>query len=190
MPRAGLTPATVTGAGAALADEVGIAQLSMGLVAERLEVRTPSLYKHVGGLADLTHRIAVLAMTEVGDAIGDAIQGRSGREALTAAAEALRTYVKAHPGRYAAGDGAQATGPDDPLVAASERLLGCLSAVLHGYGLPPEEEIHALRLLRSTIHGFATLEAAGGFRIAADVDESFAWIIDRLDAGLQVPVRR
>lgn len=30
MPRAGLDPATVTEAGAALADEIGIAQLSMG----------------------------------------------------------------------------------------------------------------------------------------------------------------
>ena len=36
MPRAGLTPASVTEAGAALADEVGFDQLSMGLVAERL----------------------------------------------------------------------------------------------------------------------------------------------------------
>ncbi|MGW0957453.1 TetR family transcriptional regulator, partial [Streptomyces sp. NPDC002545] len=35
-------------AGAALADEVGFANLTMGLLAERVGVRTPSLYKHVG----------------------------------------------------------------------------------------------------------------------------------------------
>ncbi|WP_078965326.1 alpha/beta fold hydrolase [Streptomyces aureocirculatus] len=32
---------------------------------------------------------------------------------------------------------------------------------------------HALRLLRSLCHGFATLQAAGGFQWSADVDESF-----------------
>jgi len=185
VPRAGLTPATVTEAGAALADQVGIARLSMGLVADQLGVKTPSLYKHVDSLADLVHRIAVLAMSEVGDAIGDAIQGRTGSDALTAAAQAMRTYVQAHPGRYAAGNGAYPTGPHDPLVAASERLLARLTAVLRGYRLPAEEEIHALRMLRSTIHGFATLEAADGFHIEADVDESFIWIVSRLDAGLR-----
>ncbi|WP_380166451.1 TetR/AcrR family transcriptional regulator [Jannaschia sp. R86511] len=185
MPRAGLTPAVVTVAGAELVDEVGVAGLSMGLLAERLGVRPPSLYKHVDGLADLTHRVAVLGMTEVGDAIGAAIQGCSGYDALAAAAQALRAYVKDHPGRYAVGNDARAGGPDDPLAAAAARLLGVLTAVLRGYRLDPGQEVHALRLLRSAVHGFATIEAAGGFRLETDVDESFRWLVDRVDAGLR-----
>ena len=86
MPRAGLGTASVTSAGADLADESGLDHLSMGLLAERLGVKTPSLYKHVDNIADLTHRIAVLSMTEVGDAVRDATQGRAGADALTAAA--------------------------------------------------------------------------------------------------------
>ena len=62
MPRAGLDRTTVTAAAADLADEVGFTGLGMGLLAERLGVKTPSLYKHVTSQADLTHRIAVLAM--------------------------------------------------------------------------------------------------------------------------------
>ncbi len=84
MPRAGLDPASVTVAGAALVDEIGFDRLSMGLLAERLGVKTPSLYKHVASQADLSHRIAVLAMTELADAIRDATQGRAGKEALVA----------------------------------------------------------------------------------------------------------
>ena len=41
MPRAGLDAASVVACAAAVADEVGFAELSMGLVAERLGVRTP-----------------------------------------------------------------------------------------------------------------------------------------------------
>jgi AcrR family transcriptional regulator len=185
VPRAGLTPATVTEAGAALADEIGFAQLSMGLLAERLGVKTPSLYKHVDSLADLAHRIAVLAMTELGDAIRDATQGRADSDALAAAAQAMRTYVKEHPGRYAAGNGSRPTGPDDPLIPASDRLLGSLAAVLRGYRMDPSQEIHALRMLRSMLHGFATLEVAGGFQIDTDVDDSFTWMINLIDQGLQ-----
>ena len=184
MPRAGLDPAAVTGAGAALADEVGFAQLSMGLVADRLGVRTPSLYKHVSSQADLAHRIAVLAADELGDAMGDAVQGRAGSDALTAAAQALRTYVKEHPGRYAALDSARPAGPDDPFSAASRRALSPLVAVLRGYDLPPAQEVHALRMLRSVLHGFVTLEVSTGFRFDTDIDDSFTWMVDFIDHGL------
>jgi hypothetical protein len=41
-------------------------------------------------------------------------------------------------------------------------------------------------MLRSMLHGFTTLEAAGSFQIAADVDVSFTWILDFIDQGLRV----
>jgi AcrR family transcriptional regulator len=185
VARAGLGPSSVTEAAAALIDEIGFENLSMGLLAERLGVKTPSLYKHVASQADLAHRIAVLAMTELADAIRDAIQGRSGKEALVAGARAMRTYVLQHPGRNAAGNAAIITGPDDPLIPASGRVIASWTAMLHGYRLAPEEEIHALRMLRSLLHGFATLEALGSFQLNADVDDSFTWMLGFIDQGLK-----
>jgi AcrR family transcriptional regulator len=185
MPRAGLDPTSVTAAAAALVDEIGFENLSMGLLAERLGVKAPSLYKHVASQADLAHRIAVLALTEVADAIRDAIQGRAGSEALVRGAHAMRTYVLEHPGRYAAGNAARPTGPDDPLTPAVGRVLASWSAMLHGYHLDPDQEIHALRMLRSVLHGFATLEAIGSFQIDSAVDDSFTWMIGFIDLGLK-----
>lgn len=187
MPRAGLTPAVVTDAGAALADEVGFPALSMGALAERLGVRTPSLYKHVGGLADLVHRIAVQTTIELTGAVREATQGLAGRDALVAAASAMRAFIKRHPGRYAAADGVRPGGPDDPFAVAAEEYLRSLAAVLQGYGLDADEEIHALRMLRSMLHGFVSIELAGGFRFSTDVDVSFTWMIDAVDQGLRGP---
>lgn len=184
MPRAGLGPASVTAAGADLVDEIGFDQLSMGLLAERLGIKAPSLYKHVDNQADLAHRIAVLAMTELADAIRDAIQGRAGREALIAGAHAMRTFVLKHPGRYAAGNAAIITGPEDPLFAASGRVVDSWAAMLHGYGLDPAQELHALRMLRSCLHGLASLEAIGSFQRDIDVDDSFNWMLGFIDHGL------
>ena len=185
MPRAGLSSAAVTQTGAALADETGLELLSMGLVAERLGVKTPSLYKHVDSIADLTHRIGVLAMNELADAIRDAIAGRAASEALFAAAQAMRTFVNEHPGRYDASNAARPTGPEDPLLPAARRVLGSLSAALGGFRLDPTHEIHALRMVRSMLHGFATLEHSGGFMIDTDIDESFTWMITLIDQGLK-----
>jgi AcrR family transcriptional regulator len=185
VPRAGLGTAAVVAAGADLADEVGFAGLTMGGLAERLGVRTPSLYKHVASQDDLHRRIAALALEQVADAIGTATQGRSGRDALQAAACALRDFVLAHPGRYAATIGLEPTGPEDPVALASARGLAPFTAVLRGYDVAPTELTHALRTLRSVFHGFATLEAAGGFQWATGTDESFAWLIDLVDRGLR-----
>jgi AcrR family transcriptional regulator len=185
MPRAGLTSNDVVASAAGLADEIGFQGVTMGLLADRLGVRPPSLYKHVDGLADVQHRLATLAMTEVGEVIRDAVQGLAGRDALAAQLTALRGYVSAHPGRYMATTGAELTGPDDPLLAASARVIDSIAAVLRGYGIPETEMTHAIRTIRSTMHGFATLEASRGFQWDTDPDESFEWMIGFIDRGLR-----
>jgi AcrR family transcriptional regulator len=190
VPRAGLDAPTVVAAGAALADEVGFPGLTMGLLAERLGVRTPSLYKHIAGQDDLNRRIAMLALEEAGEAVGTAIQGYSGRDALAAAARAFRAFVLAHPGRYAATIGIEPTGPDDPIIGAGDRLMVSFRAILRGYPVKPDDLDHALRALRSLFHGYASLQGANGFQWSADVDESFEWLIDLADRGLRADAAR
>ena len=185
MPRAGLTGVDVVASAAGLADEVGYGSLTMGLLADRLGVRPPSLYKHVDGLVDLQHRLVTLAMSEFGDVIRDAVQGQAGLDALTAMLTAARAYVTAHPGRYTATTGAGFDGPDDPLLVATTRVINTIGAVLRGYGVSDAEMNHAIRTIRCTLHGFAMLEASGGFQWDADPDESFDWMIRFIDRGLR-----
>ncbi|WP_235833435.1 TetR-like C-terminal domain-containing protein [Orlajensenia flava] len=168
-----------------MADEISPAPLRMSVVAERLGVKGPSLYKHVDGLDDLTRRVAILGVAELGDALREAMQGRAGRDALAAAAQAIRTYVKQHPGRYAATIGLGPTEGDDPVAVELDRTLSSFGAVLRGYRLDPDAEIHAIRMLRSALHGFATLEVADGFQMSADIDDSCRWMVDFIDRGLR-----
>jgi AcrR family transcriptional regulator len=187
MPRAGLTAADVVTAAAQIADEAGYPNLTLALVAQRLGVRTPSLYKHVDGLPDLQHRIAVLAMTELGEVIRDGMLGLSGQDALGALARATRDYVIAHPGRYTATVGAEFTGSGDPLHSAAARVMDSIAAVLRGYGIAEDQIVHAIRTLRCTLHGFAVLQAGSAFQWSDDADESFEWLIGFMDRGLQSP---
>jgi AcrR family transcriptional regulator len=183
--RAGLTADEVVRAAAEIADETSFANLTLGLVAERLGVRPPSLYKHVDGLADLRHRVAVLAMTELGEIARDAAAGLAGRDALAALAHALRGYVIAHPGRYTATIGAEFTSPDDPLLKASTRVIDLIGAVLRGYRIAEPAIVHAIRSVRCTLHGWAALQAVNGFQWSGDLDVSFEALIDFMDSGLR-----
>src|SRR5437763_16803841 len=57
--RVGLDQATVVEAAAKLVDEEGIEQLTLGRLAERLGIRTPSVYNHVAGLPGLKRDLAL-----------------------------------------------------------------------------------------------------------------------------------
>ncbi|RCG16523.1 WHG domain-containing protein [Streptomyces reniochalinae] len=98
---------------------------------------------------------------------------------------AFRAFVLEHPGRYAATIGVEPSDPDDPLATAGRRLLAAFMAVLRGYAIAESDVDHALRMLRSLCHGFATLQAADGFQRSADVDESFEWLTAFADRGLR-----
>lgn len=185
MPRAGLTPTAVTAAAAELLDEVGATGLSMGLLAERLGVKAPSLYKHVDSIADLVHRIAIQAADELADAIRDAIAGKAGSEALAAGAQAMRAFFAAYPGRAAAASSARPSGPEDPIIKARSRVLESYAAVLSGYRLDAVQQVHAVRMLRSVLQGFTELEAADGFQFDTSTDVSFDWMVALIDRGLR-----
>ena len=105
----------------------------------------------------------------------------TGTEALVAGAVAMRDFVRKHPGRYTAANTATLGGQDDPLRAASARVMAAWATMLEGYHLDHGEQIHAQRMLRSMLHGFATIEASGGFQIDTPVEDSFTWIIDFMD---------
>lgn len=164
---------------AALADEVGFDQLSLAALAARLGVKSPSLYNHVGGLPDVQRLLAIHAAKTLAADIARATVGKSRDDAVLAMAQAHRKLVKAHPGLGAALVRAPAKG-DDEHEAASNAVVELLLHVLQGYGLKKKRALHAIRALRSGVHGFASLEAGGGFGLPLDVDESFEWLVDAL----------
>lgn len=181
---AGITRERVVAVAADLADAVGLEALTLAQVAAQLGVRLPSLYNHVDGLAGLRRALAVLALRELGERMRDAAVGKSGDAAVLAIAQVYRGYVLAHPGRYAAS--VQAPDPADAeLQELARALVGVALAVLEPYGLSGDEAIHAVRGLRSIIHGFVSLEQAGGFGLALDCDESFMRLLRAYIVGLR-----
>ena len=181
--RVGIDRDAVVRAAAKIADDEGWDALTLARVAGKLRVRSPSLYNHVGGLEALRRELKLLVMRELNTALTRATIGKSRDDAVRALAAAYRAFVKRHPGTYAAT--MVAAPKNDPAVeAAAGHIVETFLSVLSGYGLDRREGIHAIRAMRSAVHGFAALEIAGGFGIPLDVDKSFDWLVSSLLKGL------
>jgi AcrR family transcriptional regulator len=168
----------------ALADEKGLDAVTLADIAGQLGIRIPSLYNHISGLPGLRYEMNVWAVRQLTDQIRRAAVGKSGEDALVSIAQAYRAFALAHPGVYPLTP--RAPTPDQlELGAAAAELLEIILAVLDPYGFSEEEKLHAVRALRSVLHGFVDLEAAGGFGMNLDRDESFRQLVQLLVDGLR-----
>ena len=184
MVRAGLSPERITAAAADLADEVGFENVTLSALARHFGVKDASLYSHVRSLQDLRTRMAFLAGGELIDRIATAVAGRAGKDALAAFAGAYREFALERPGRYAATQ----IRIDQSLVADSPELRRTAEityGMLRAYGLEEPDLTDAVRLLRSTFHGYCALEASGGFGAPRDVRRSWDKAVDALHIALE-----
>jgi len=184
MARAGLTPERIVSAAADLADRVGFENVSLSALARHFGVKDASLYSHVRNLQDLRTRMALLAGGEMIDRIAVAVAGRAGKDALAAFAGAYREFALTRPGRYAATQ----IRIDQSLVTDSpalRRTAEITYGMLRAYGLEEPDLTDAVRLLRSTFHGYCALEATGGFGAPRDVRKSWDKAVEALHITLQ-----
>lgn len=183
MPRRGLDSRQVVDAAVRVADREGLDGVTLARVADSLGVRAPSLYHHVTGHDGLLRAIALRGLSELTARLQAAALGRAGPEALAATAHAYREYAHAYPGRYAATLRAAPPG-DAEHEQAGLAAVQVLSAVLREWHLADDELLHAVRVIRSALHGFVSLEAGGGFALPLDLDQSFERLIETLAAGM------
>lgn len=183
MARAGLSGDRLAQAGFELVDEIGFEQVTITELARRFAVKPASLYSHLHGSDDLKTRIALLALEEIDARVSDAVAGRAGIDALRGLADAYRDYAAAHPGRFAAAQ--HPLDLETAITSAGARQSQTIRAILRAYPLAEVEQVHAVRMIGSTIRGFVALELSGSFSHSApDAEASWDRIIDALDVLL------
>ena len=63
-------------------------------------------------------------------------------------------------------------------------MLDVVVAVIRAWNLEGDAAVHAIRTVRSALHGFVALEAAGGFELPVDLETSFDRLVATVAAGL------
>jgi AcrR family transcriptional regulator len=188
MSKQRITRALVIEAAARHVNTFGFASLTLAPIASELGIKIPSLYNHIDGLDGLQAALAGYGAHQLFLRCQDAAIGRGGAEALAAIAEAYRSYIILNAGTYAATLHPQRQ-PNPELAQANHALMELFERILIPFELSSTDQIHVLRGLRSIVHGFATLEAAGGFGLPIDMNMSFQTIVTGYIANIKRPQR-
>ncbi|WP_160036906.1 TetR/AcrR family transcriptional regulator [Paenibacillus sp. An7] len=184
-PRNGINLHKILLAATEIIDTNGLEELTLASLAQKLDIRSPSLYNHFDGLHDIRRLLSIYGLEQLLSALMRAAVGRSGDEAIREMAKAYISFARAHPGLYEVTLIAPAYNDDD-LHKVGQEIVDLVTQVLEAYQMEKSDTIHIARALRSHLHGFASLEQRGGFGMPIDLDESFMHMIDTFLAGLHI----
>ncbi|MDQ1147609.1 AcrR family transcriptional regulator [Bacillus sp. SORGH_AS 510] len=183
-PKVALDIATILEAAGVLADQKGMQEVTLANLAKKLNIRPPSLYNHFEGLPGLRKQLAIFGIERLYAEMADAAIGMSGTEAVLAVSRAYVNFARIHPGIYEAT--LLAPDPEDVEVQqAGAKIVDLSVRVLKAYHLEGDRALHAVRGLRSILHGFSSLEQKGGFKLSLDLDESLIIIIQAFLFGME-----
>ena len=180
-------------------EEHGLELFGLGAIARAASIRTPSLYKHFSGIADVEHALmsrGFLRLAAVLDPAAHAAmvtakrtdtktettnkttnktttktttERTSGTQLIVAFAAAYRAHARAHPQLYRL----MTERPLDRslLVPGSEEAA--MAALLHYFGETLDSHDRA-RAAWAGAHGLVALELAGRFPPGSDIDAAWA----------------
>lgn len=169
-------------AGKRILESEGIEGLTMERVARAVGVRAPSLYKHVAGRGELVRLIVESVVADLGRALESSVTGADPAEDLRALAHRFRAFAHDQPESYRMlfAPMLEDWRPDSELFAAASEPVLRTTGALAG----SDSALEAARLVTAWVHGFMTMELAGAFRMEGDLDEAFAFGVDRIAHAL------
>lgn len=184
MPkRPGLSKEKLVDGAIEIINQEGLSSLSIASLAAKFKVKPPSLYNHIDGFEALQQAIALKGIKSMTLIAQKAAMGRAGFDALRATAIAYRDFAKNQPGLYDITLRSN-QGQNSELAAAEKEGIDVFTGILRGYNLEAEQALHAVRAIRSSLHGFVALEIKGGFGLPLSIEESFDYYVRLLDRGL------
>jgi len=151
-----------------LLERDGIDALSLGSVAKQLGIKTPSLYKHFAGRADIEAALIGTGLEELADAL------EAAGPDLHAIGAAYRTFALANPELYRL-----ITAGPLPREKLPEGLEARASLPLHKAISDP----HLARAVSAFAHGMVSLEIAKRFPPWSKLEKSWARALDAFAAA-------
>lgn len=180
----GLNKEIIVDAAKELIEENGFGDFSMRRLADKLEIKTASLYTHVESMEALFTEVGLFVLKQQRDCLLEAIGEKHGDSAVTALAESYRRFALDHTELYRL-IMQMPSGNDEVLKEAAAMTAEPFMRVLDDYSLSDECKMHCQRMLRAMMHGFVSEELSGYFsHYPVSADESYrlsvACVIDGL----------
>ena len=154
-----------------LADEKGLNNVSLKAVAQKLNIRTPSLYNHIESLDNLLLEVAHNGMRDMNERMMKIAVGKIGKEAIKLVSIEYLNYMIEHPGVYETIQWAVWHGTEE-------------TATIFNNYLNKDKTLEILNMLTGIIHGYTTLQLGNAFSASDKVRFELAEAIDTLLVGI------
>jgi AcrR family transcriptional regulator len=173
QPRRPLSRDRVIAEAVAVADETGIATLTMRRLADRLHVEPMSLYHHVANKDVILDGMVDVVFGE----IELPAAGVDWKTAMRARAASARHALRRHP--WAVGLMESRLSPGPATLRHHDAVIGCLRAA----GFTVELTAHAFALIDSYLYGFAMQELNLPFQTPQEAAAMAVTFLDHFPAG-------
>ena len=170
--RTKLDKSVILDTAARMADREGIANITLKSLAEKLGVKSPSLYKHISGLDELNKELMLYGWDLLEKEIIKAAIGKAKDDAVIALSYTYRNFVALHRGLFEAMQWYNMYQTDEHLQA-TEGLVSVIFQVLDAYDLHEEQKVHIVRMLRGFLQGFSAIESHNGFGNSLSMEDTF-----------------
>lgn len=182
--KTGLDKTTIIKVAANIADEKGIANVTLKVLAEELGVKSPSLYKHFnGGLDELNKELMLYGWRSLESKITKSAIGKAKDDAVMAICYAYRNFASEHKGLFEAMQWYNMYQSEEHLQA-TQGMVSIFFQVLDAYDLNEDQKVHIVRMFRGFLQGFSSIESHDGYGNPMSLNDSFDFALKTIINGI------
>ncbi len=184
MARIGMDANTIISRATQMANQMGMENMTLKMLADDLGVKTPSLYNHIDGLEDLKMQLMIYGWKQMEERIIQSVIGISGYDAIKAGCYAFYEYATENPGIFNAMLWYNKSQNAETMEATSG-LFSVLFKITSSLNISEENCNHIIRTLRGFLEGFSLLVNNGAFGNPISISDSFELSVNVLVEGIK-----
>lgn len=169
---------------ARIANKVGLDNLSLKIIAEELNIKSPSLYNHISSLNEIKSQLMVYGWKQIEEKMIDSAVGVSGYEALKNMCNVFYDYATNNKGIFTAMLWYNKYESDEKQNATT-RLFNMLFKIMKSLNITDENINHIIRTLRGFLEGFSLLVNNNAFGKPISIKESFDLSLEIIMNGIK-----
>jgi len=169
---------------ARIANKVGLDNMSLKIIAEELNIKSPSLYNHIKNLDEIKQRLMVYGWKQMEEKMLNSAVGVAGYEALRNMCYAFYDYATNNKGVFNAMlwyNKYENTEKEN----ATTRLFNMLFKVMKSLDISDDNINHIVRTLRGFLEGFSLLVNNNAFGNPISIKESFDLSLEIIMNGIK-----
>ncbi len=169
---------------AQLVNKVGLDNLSLKMIADELNIKSPSLYNHISSLEEIKTQLMIYGWKQMEEKMLDSVIGVSGYEALKNMCNVFYDYATSNKGIFTAmlWYNKYETAEKDN---ATEKMFNIVFKIMRPLNISDDNINHIIRTLRSFLEGYSLLVNNNAFGNPLSIKESFNLSLEIIINGIK-----